>query len=524
VDFAAEGPIKKGYKGSYLANYRYSTLSMLNGIGIKIAGDVTPVFQDASFKLHLPTEKAGIFSVWGIGGLSKSEFEAERDPAKWLEADDRFDDRFKAGMGAAGLSHVYFFKSNAYLETVLSLSQNLSRYQNDSLGLNFDPHPFHRESFNNSAVRASVLYNHKLNARHTVRFGTIYSSLSFDMFNESRNEQQELQTYLDNAGSTHLAQAYGQWKYRLLDNLTLNTGLHLMRLGLNGSTSLEPRAGLRWNLSERQALGFGFGVHSRHESMAVYFARQPLPDGSFSQANKNLDLAKARHYVISYDLMLRPDLRFKAETYYQDLYDVAVSADPKKSFAAFNSQEGLSADSLVSSGTGRNYGLELSLEKFFTNNYYFLVTGSLYDSKYTALEGVERNTRFNGNHILNVLAGKEYKVGRSQNNLIGLNIRTVWAGGNRYTPIDLERSRQEGKAVLVESQRLALKADDYFRADLRVSYRKNKPKASHIVSLDVQNVTNRLNMYRQYYDKEKMVVAKNTQAGLIPFLNYRIEF
>ncbi len=79
-------------------------------------------------------------------------------------------------------------------------------------------------------------------------------------------------------------------------------------------------------------------------------------------------------------------------------------------------------------------------------------------------------------------------------------------------------------AVEVESRRYALKADDYFRADLRVSYRKNRPRASHIFSLDVQNVTNRLNMYRQYYDQEKREIATITQAGLIPFLNYRIEF
>ena len=369
-----------------------------------------------------------------------------------------------------------------------------------------------------------MLYNHKLNAHHTIRFGAIYSDLGFDMLSEGRNDEKQMQTFVDNSGSSNLNQAYGQWKYRLAENVTLNTGLHFIRLGLNGSTSLEPRTGVRWNLNSAQAIGFGFGVHSRHESMAAYYAQQPLADGSYSQANKNLDLTKARHYVISYDLMLREDLRFKAETYYQDLYNVAVSADPNSSFSTINSQDGLSIDSLVSNGKGKNYGVELSLEKFLTNNYYFLATSSLYNSKYTAADGVERNTRFNGNYILNVLGGKEFKVGKAQNNLIGLNIKGVWAGGNRYTPIDLERSRLEGKTVYQDTNEFEAKTDAYFRSDLRISYRKNKPKASYILSLDIQNVTNRLNKYRQYYDKEKQEIITTTQTGLLPVLNYRIEF
>ncbi|HSI91174.1 MAG TPA: hypothetical protein VK927_08655, partial [Adhaeribacter sp.] len=421
-------------------------------------------------------------------------------------------------------SHVYFLNPNSYLETVVNFSKNFNSIHFDSLNGNLAPYLIYNESFENSAARASVLYNQKLNSRNTVRFGAIYSHLNFDLLSRGRNTQDEMQTYVDNSGNTGLAQFYGQWKYRLHENITLNSGMHFVRFGLNGSTSVEPRAGLRWSLSSAQALGLGFGIHSRHESMTAYYAQQPLETGGYSQANKNLDLTKARHLVLSYDLMLREDLKFKAETYYQRLYDVAVAADPKSTFASLNAENALIADSLVSKGTGRNYGLDLSLEKFFTHNYYFLVTGSLYSSKYTALDGIERNTRFNGNHVLNVLAGKEFKVGKDRNNLIGMNVRTVWAGGNRYTPINLEKSREEGRPVYVEALSYELKADDYFRTDLRISYRKNRPKASYILSLDIQNVSNRLNTYRQVYDRQKKEIVMATQSGLIPVLNYLIEF
>jgi hypothetical protein len=526
VDFAAEGPFRKNYKGSYLANYRYSTLAILNKIGVNISGDAIPEFQDFSYKIHLPTAKAGIFTLWGIGGYSTQVQEAERDASKWKEKADQFDENFKSGMGAAGLSHVYLVNDKAYLETVLSLSGNSTRFQYDSVSTDYKPINLYRESFRNYAGRASVLYNQKLNNQHTVRVGAIYSNLNFDLFSEGRNQEHHnaYERLVDNEGGTGLWQAYGQWKYRMTESITLNTGLHYMRLGLNGNSALEPRLGVRWNISGTQSIGAGFGTHSRNESMAVYFARQSLGNGQYSQANKNLKLSKARHYVLSYDQMIREDLRFKAETYYQQLYNLAIGADPNSTVAALNSQTGLIADSLVSKGTGRNYGVELTLEKFFTNNYYFLVTSSLYNSKYTAADGVERNTRFNGNHILNILGGKEFKVGKEKGNLIGANIRVLWAGGNRYTPINVEQSRLEGKAIYYENQRFEAQAADYFRTDIRVSYRKNRPKASYILSLDIQNTTNRLNVYNQYYDEETQSLKTSTQTGLIPVLNYRIEF
>jgi outer membrane receptor protein involved in Fe transport len=271
-------------------------------------------------------------------------------------------------------------------------------------------------------------------------------------------------------------------------------------------------------------LGVGVGVHSRQEAMSTYFAQKRLSDGIYVQPNKNLGFTKAQHLVFSYDNQLREDLRLKAETYYQWLNNVPVRTDPASAYAALNSQEGFVADSLVNGGKGKNYGVELTLEKFFTNNYYFLATTSLYDSKYTAADGIEHNTRFNGNFVANLTAGKEFKVGRNKTNMIGVNTRVVWAGGKRYTPIKLEESIAKGKAVYDQVRSFEEQAPNYYRLDLRLSYRKNNPNASHIISLDIQNTTNRLNVYSKYYDEDKQEIKTSYQTGLIPVLNYRIEF
>ncbi|MGV3586136.1 MAG: TonB-dependent receptor [Adhaeribacter sp.] len=525
LDFAAEGPFKAGYKGSYLVNYRYSTLAILNKIGVNIAGDGALDFQDFSYKLHLPTTKAGVFSVWGIGGLSQQNIEAERDITKWQHRWDNYDDKFTSSMAATGISHTYFLPNNAYLESAITFSGSRNEYRQDSLSAEYNPNLIYRHQFNNITGRASVLYNQKFNARHTLRTGFIYSNLGFDLFSEgTNNDEHDLQRYVSNDGRTGLWQAYGQWKYRFAEKWTLNTGLHAISLALNGNTSVEPRLGLKWNFSPTQSLGAGFGVHSRHESMNLYFAEKSLANGQLSYPNKELGFTKAKHYVISYDNQLREDLRLKVESYYQSLYNVPVWADQTNTESALNATDGFTTNSLVNTGSGKNYGVEMTLEKFFTKNYYFLVTGSLYNSKYTASNGQEFSTRFNGQHLLNGLVGKEFKVGRQKANLIGVNFRLNWAGGNRYTPVDLEKSREQNKAVYVQDKRNTLQAPNYFRIDIRVSYRKNKPKASYILSLDLQNATNRLNVYNQYFDLETETIKTSTMSGLIPVLNYRIEF
>ncbi len=526
IDFAAEGPLAKGSRGSYLVNYRYSTLAILNKIGIKIAGDAAPDFQDLSFKINLPTARRGSFSLWGIGGLSNQRESAETDSTRWESRYDRYGYRYLYNMGAAGLTHTLPLDDRTYLESILSYSGYRSGYRSDSLDNDLAAIRNNRDRFTNGAFRASVQLNRKLNARHTVRTGLIYSGLSFNLYSEARDKDQDNQLVrqLDNRGSSGSVQAYGQWKYRITQGLTLNSGLHVLHFALNGNTSVEPRAGLKWQFSPRQSVGAAFGVHSRLESMSTYFAQIPLADGGYAQPNRDLALTKARHYVLSYDHQLREDLRLKVETYYQQLYNVPISTDPTNAESALNAEDGFTTDTLASGGKGRNYGLEMTLEKNFTNNYYFLATGSLFNSRYTGADGIERNTRFNGRFITNLTAGKEFKVGRNKNNLIGANLRWTWAGGNRYTPIDLEASRAEGEAVYVENRRYELQASNYYRLDLRVSYRKNRPKASHILSLDLQNATNHLNLFNQYYDEEKGRIETSYHTGLIPILNYRIEF
>ena len=509
VDFAAEGPFSKNYSGSYLVNYRYSTLGILQSLGLDFFDGAAPIFQDLSYKIHLPTQKAGTFNLWGIGGLSNQRFKDE---------EEKFD--FRYNMGVAGFSHRVLLSDKTFLESIVTAARSLNGYDHQEPKKPF----FYKDQYGKTNFRSSILLNHKINNNNTFRGGVIASHESFDLLQEVTTADTSA-TELDTNGNTQLYQAYAQWKSRLTNSLTLNGGLHSMYLALNNSYSIEPRFGLRWAVAKNQTFNAGFGVHSKMEPLLIYFYRykdQGMP-------NKNLEFMKAFHYVLGYEYSFHPDWLMKTEIYYQQLRNVPIARpgtdDPEwRGYSTINYEGDVVRQPLVNGGNGRNYGVELSVERFFTNNYYLTLTGSLYESKYTPLDGIERNTRYNGNFNANLLFGKEFHVGRGGNNIFGINIRTLTSGGNRWTPVLLEESREKEEAVYDWSKRYKERQGMYFRTDIRLSYRRNKPSHASIWSLDVQNVTNRENVWGKYYNSDEKEVQIYYQMGLIPVLSYRIEF
>jgi hypothetical protein len=163
------------------------------------------------------------------------------------------------------------------------------------------------------------------------------------------------------------------------------------------------------------------------------------------------------------------------------------------------------------------------MEKNLFNNFYFLLNQSLYQSKYTAKDGIERNTRFNGKHVTNLTTGKDIVL-REGRKSIGINVKMIYAGGFRTTPIDLQASQVQGHAVFVEKEAFTLQNPAYFRTDVRLSMKWNRQNLTSTLSLDIQNVSNRENVYGQYYDAMKNRVVTSYQTGLIPVLNYKIDF
>ncbi|MFN8288317.1 MAG: TonB-dependent receptor [Chitinophagales bacterium] len=524
LEAALEGPYSYKYRGSYLVNYRYSTLDILSLMGIKIGGNVLPKYQDLSFNFYFPTKKAGNFTLFGIGGLSSLGEKAKSDTAKWEHLSDKSEYNQSQRVGVVGLTHLYLFKDNrTYLKTVLSYSYTNNDYREDTLDYALNHFNISNEKFIYGTARGTVMLNSKLDAKNTIRTAIIYSNINYKLFSEQYSFYlKQKQTNVNNNGNTSLYQAYVQWKHRFNDRLQLTSGVHFTYGGINGKFYVEPRISGEWKINPTQTLSFGAGVHSRIDAMSTYTSYVGADN---SYPNKKLDFSRGLHSVVGYNLNFLRDFRFKAEAYVQYLFNVPIGIDSaSQSYSILNYDDGFVNIPLTGKGTGINYGLEITLEKFFSHGYYFMFTTSLFDSRYRAGDGVWRNTAYNVHYVMNALGGKEFVVGKKKNNIIAINAKIIWRGGQRVTPINLAESQLEGQTVYNNNAAFSDKVPDYFRIDFGTSFRRNKKKYSWILSFDAQNVINRENVARQIYNPETQLIEIKRNLGIVPVISWKIQF
>lgn len=522
IDFTAEGPYSKNGKASYLINYRYSSLGILDDLGIVDFYGV-PKYQDISFKTVVPTKRAGTFSLFGLAGLSSIDQTAFADETEEYATRKG---KYFANLGVIGLNHTFQLDESSYVKNSISLSgtQNGDNYQMRNAQEEF--YEAGKADNVKSSIRFSTCYNRKINAKHRIKGGIVYTDLAYDFYGESDFVGDGNKTIdLDAKGRAGLMQGYFNWKYRLYEDITFVSGVHYMHFLYNNSNSFEPRLGMEWKTRPGQSFSLGFGIHSKVESLATYQAQVQDNQGNYLAPNKDLDLAKSMHAVLGFKQKLGDNLHFKTEVYYQRLYDVAVENNTESPIVLNNLTGGWDNRDFVNKGKGKNYGLELTLERFYHNNFYYMLTGSLYESKFTALDGVEHNSAFNGNYAGNFLLGKEFPIGdKEKHRTIGLNAKITFIGGAYYTPIDLQASIDARNEVYDNSQYLAKKAEDVFKADVGITYRRDRKKTTHEFKIDVQNITNNQAVVKEYYDNEKQDILKATQWTIFPNVIYTINF
>ncbi len=524
LNAAMEGPFSKKYKGSYLINYRYSTLSLLNKMGVLASDGAVTNFQDLSYNIYLPTNKLGTFTLFGFGGLSSDRVDANKDSLSWEEKSDRYPYHFVANTAMSGVTNTLLLGGKLNLKTSAGFSYTKNGVNEDYIENDYSLSKSYTDNYIVKKWLFNSTLNYKMTNRLQLRAGLISNFIDFNYYQLSaEHEGEPLLERINTSGNTSTQQVFGQLQYKPSNNVSVNAGLHYLHLSLNNTSSIEPRFSTKWNITNKTSVAIGYGLHSQLQIWGVYFARQPNADGTYSSPNKDLGFTKAHHYVFSFGYRLSRNLLLKTELYYQQLFNVPVSTKDSSTFSTLNIIDGYVLDPLVNKGKGRNYGVEISLERYLENYFYLTLSNSIYQSKYTALDGIERNTRFNGNYIITLIGGKDF-VSANNKKTFGVNVKTIYSGGLRTTPIDLAASEAKGYTVFDEYHANTLRNPNYFRADLRLSMKWNKRHITSTLSLDIQNLTNRLNVYNQYFDEDENKVVTNYQTGLIPVLNYKIEF
>ncbi|HET8962712.1 MAG TPA: hypothetical protein VFM99_02355, partial [Chitinophagales bacterium] len=512
---------------------RYSTLEVFNKLGIRFGVSASPQYQDVSFKVNIPTTHAGTFTVWGIGGTSKlSLLDSERKSSDWSYISEGENLIFKTSMGASGISHLYFFNTHASGKLSLSVSGTNLYATVDTLSAQA-PNPF--TTYRNESTEANYIANYtvsdKINSRQLIKFGGTYQTIYFNAHSAAYHPEYKLYiNQLDVKNSTAgLVQGFFHWQFRPGNRFTLNTGIHYQHFLLNHSSAIEPRLGINVKISTKQAISVGYGMHSQMQPVIYYFYETYDPvANSYYKSNRDLKLSNSQHFILSYDNNFTKNFRFKLESYFQYLYNVPVEKNHLSSFSMINAGNALEGiplvDSLVNKGDGKNYGVEFTFEKFFSNHYYFLTTTSFYRSRYRGSNGVEHPTSYDGGYVFNALGGYEFSLGERKNKFISTDLKYTQAGGNRYTPIDLEQSNLQGKAVLRDDLAFSKKLKDYSRFDIKIAYKTNRKRTSQSIFIVIENIFNTRNILRESYNKEAQTVQKEYQLGLFPYGGYRIEF
>jgi len=519
IDVSGEGPLEK--RGSYLFNYRYSSLALLDNLKLVDFKGI-PKYQDLSFKINMPSKSFGNFSIFGLGGISSINQELRNSNDKLVERGV-----YKSLFGTVGLNHVYQINDESFIKTTLAVSDNGSKANFESINESDEFQPANQGDIFKTTVTASTRYSNKINAQHRVVVGLDYKQFYYDMVNSyydaKSNSWRSLINLQKDAG---LFQAFLSWKYRMIENLTFVSGLHYTNFLLNNSQAIEPRVSLEWEISPRSNLHAGYGMHSITESIITYYTTLYDNEGNASTPNKDLGLTRANHYILGYDYQIRKNLNLKAEVYYQDLYDVPVE-NIASTYSILNEQNGFTNKQLVNKGKGRNYGVELTIERSFDKRFYFLTTGSLYKSEYKTLENVWHNTMFNGNFATNFLIGKEFVFGDEKKDkfrVLNLSTRVMYNGGRRYLPLDLEASQLKGKAVFNTENAYKDKMNNIFQMNVTASLKFNRPHTSHEILIDIYNVLNNHSPVAEYYNSYSKQKEISTQLAMMPNIMYRIHF
>ncbi|MEZ5016412.1 MAG: TonB-dependent receptor [Flavipsychrobacter sp.] len=529
-ELGAEGPISKKSRSSFLLNYRYSTLGVFQALGINFGtGAALPIYQDVNYKVSTGVGKKGKLSFFGIAGLSKIDLLGnEVDTSETNLYGSAYSDvRTTYSTTITGLAYEHNISSKTTAKLTLGYSTTSEEFTNDSISY-VDRNivlPKAEGNLKTKKLSAVLGLSHKINAKNSLKGGIYYDHTIFDLYNKVVYNGIINRTIVDQDGSLGLGQVYLQWKHRFNEQLSLVSGLHGQYLFMNNSVAVEPRVNLSYKLNNKHRVGLGYGLNHQMQSIYTYYVQTATTTG-VQLTNKNLDFTRSNQFVATYDWNFAPKMRFKLEAYYQSLSNVPVE-QRASSYSALNSGSSFipdDEDSLVNNGTGTNYGVEMTVEKFFSNNYYFLVTGSLFDSKYKGGDGVERNTAFNTGYVLNVLGGKEFKLGKKGNNILSLNLKVATVGGRYFTPIDLQRSQAVGDAVFDRANAFSEKQNNYFRVDFKLSYRKEYKKSTLEASIDLQNVTNNKNIFSQGFDPRRNSIYSNYQQGFFPVPMVRYTF
>lgn len=521
LDLAAEGPMKKGKDNSYLFNYRYSTVGLLGQLGVSF-GDEQINFQDLSFKLNLNGKKGGKYAIFGLAGLSENTFRHKEDTSEIKYDKERYDIDFQSRTGVVGGSGRWRLNARNSLKAVLAYSSQRNDWKKQL--------PAESEA-NNSDARVEE----RIGASLEWRLALLQNQFSAGV-QAYRNyfaghvfyERKPAPIGPDNVVIYNRdlayinAQPWLRWDWTARNgrlNTQLSAQFHYN--DVYGHFDPAPRGLLTYRINSKHKISASAGLY-----------KQDAPVWMQYKDARILPIENIVPYISSFQTGIRhtwnpvPFWKISAEIFTQNTQNIPGFNSPGNSL--LNTPEFIAEFPILRSNTtARNYGLELGAERNLQTGWFLAVNGTLLQSEYQTDGGQWLDSRWDIGHMANVTFGKEWQREKTATltRTIGVGIRGVWSGGFREPDIDYAASEAENRTVYNESQGYYRKYPDYFRADIRVYWKRSLgDRRNSTFALDLQNLTGQQNLAYHYYDPYRNNVVNKYQLGTIPNFSWRVEF
>lgn len=498
-------------KGSWLFSANRSYLDLI----FSAAGfGFIPEYSTVQGKVTYDLSKTNFLTVNAIANFDKVRFNNDK-------LEDRQDNEDILKNNQWGYTNAFELKSllnkNSY--SLLNLTRNYTNFDNSARDSNFV------ERFSNTAKESSTNlkyeYFRNLSNNTSIEAGL---SGSYIQFNNKVYLRQDTTLVIDpstgeryvipgldfsNDDNTYKAYSFVNVTQKIFGGIKVNAGLRYDYFAfINDKNYFSPRFSVNVPVTGKLSLTGAYGI----------FYQSPSYIWLVSNAqNKNLKNIKAEHYVGGIEYILTNDMKFSIEGYYKKYSDYPASSVRNYLILAnqggdFQNVGDFGLEPLVSAGSGYSKGIEFFFQKSLTDKFYGTVSFSYFDAKFTALDGVERESDFNNRFLFSANAGAILGKGWEA----GAKFR--YNGGRPYTPIN----PVDGTVNTANYNTARL--PDYNRLDVRIDKRWNFKHWSLVTYIDIQDVLGKKNVTSYKWNKFKRVIEPDESIGRLPTIGINAQF
>ncbi len=520
--FSFETPIHN--HGSMIFSARKSYLDLIfNAAGLPFV----PVYTDFNVLLNCdlsPRDRLFIIGLSAIDNVDRNQSSLEN---RVFNAGLLDNSQYK---GITGLNYRRLLPGG-YMDATISV--NLSRFRLSQIN------EYEEKYFSNNAdeweYAAKIQYYQSLGRRLNVLTGVSAKAI------RNENNTTFADTIYDRSGnrvpiaelglpsestinaSGHKLAGFVELEWTVHPKLTINFGLRADYFDfINSPFYLGPRLSLEYRPHPLHNLRISGGIYS--QSPSYVWVVNPV--------NKDLLALKNKMGVLGWDLLIREDTRLSIEGYYKEYTDLPagtlsgvtdyiVMTNTGTSFGGREDDfQSFGYFTLVSEGRGQSKGVELSIQKKFSQiPLYGLVSLAYNETEFTAVDGNVYPGQYDQRFIFNLSGGYIF------NDKWEVSAKFRYFTGVPYTPVyrPSENPVHPGTIQNLPEEYLSARLDPGHHLDVRVDRYFNFRKVTLIVYVDIQNIYNYKIPMKPNYDFWNDTIESSSSIGILPSIGISLE-